>query len=187
MSLEFFSTAPDTLYEYEIDWRDHPTFGRLPLDFQMTMNTSAYEFADAPAVRLLAPTPTFVTCCKQGCFNYDLDEGQSVLLADNADSMFPVHLHFDTPVAAVGAYVSADAAAGRDYVRQVAVRLEGDTQWTTFTLAAPLSKQRGTAPFLAVRANGGSRIEEIGFDVMNVPGNTGSVRQVAIGSLFFTP
>ena len=65
--------------------------------------------------------------------------------------------------------------------------LEGETQWTTFTLAAPLTKQRGTAPFMAVRANGGSRIDEIGFDVMNVPGNTGSVRQVAIGPLFFTP
>lgn len=186
MSLAFFTTPPDTDFEYVIDWLDHPS-GRLPLGEFLNMDTSVYEFADAPTLRLLAPTPTSVSCCRQGFFNCDLDEGESVLLADNRDSMFPVHVHFDTPVSEVGAYVSADAATGRDYKREIAVLLEGDTQWQTFTLAAPLTKERGSAAFLAVRANGGSRISEIGFDVMNVPGVAAKVRRIAVGPLYLTP
>jgi hypothetical protein len=186
MSLVFLDTPPDAAFEYVIDWLDHPS-GRLTLEVPLDLDTSVYEFADAPTLRLLAPTPTSVSCCQQGHLSVDLDEGDTLLLADNRDSMFPVHLHFDTPVSEVGAYVSADAATGRDYKREIAVLLEGQTQWQTFTLVAPLTKNRGTAAFMAVRANGGSRISEIGFDVMNVPGVPAKVRRVAIGSLYLTP
>ncbi len=186
MTLEFLDTPPQTKFDFIIDWLDHPS-GRLPLGEALGMDTSVYEYDDAPTLRLLAPTPTIVSCCRQGLFNADLDENETVLLADNRDSMFPVHMSFDPPVSSVGAYVSADAATGRDYKREIAVLLEGDTQWQTFTLVAPLTKNRGTSAFMAVRANCGARIAEVGFDVMNVPGVPAKVRRVAIGPLYVTP
>ncbi len=186
MSVIFLDEPPAAAYEYRIDWLDHPS-GRLALGEVLGMDTSVYQFDDPLTVRLLAPTPTSVSCCRQGFVSVDLDEGETLLLADNRDSMFPVHVAFDTPVSKVGAFVSADAATGRNYKREMAVLLEGQTQWQTFTMVAPLTKNRGTAAFLAVSATNGSRIAEIGFDVMNVPGVVAKVRRVAIGSLYVTP
>jgi hypothetical protein len=187
MSLQFFDTPFDD-YEFELDWLDHPRLGRLPLESRLRMNMRDYEFEDPPAVRIVSQGPTFVSSCRFTGFNGDLDEGATVLLGRQSSNIYPVHLRFDVPVRELGAYVSADAALGNDYMRHVAVLLEGQAQWERpFHRVAALSDVRGSAPFLALNANGGPRIAEVAFDVTNVPGGAGSVTQVAIGSLFYTP
>ncbi len=187
MSLEFFDTPFDD-YEYELDWLDHPALGRLPLESRLRLNMRTYEFEDPPTVRIVSQVQTFVSSCRFTGFNGDLDEGATVLLGRQTANIYPVHLRFDAPVRAIGAFISADGMLGNDYMRHVAVLLEGDTQWQRpFQRVAPLSDVRGSAPFLAVSANGGPRIAEVAFDVTNVPGGAGSVAQVAIGSLFYTP
>jgi hypothetical protein len=184
-----FDTAqPSTAFEYVADWRQHPSRGELPRGARLTMNTRLYDYDDPAPIEVVPGAPAFVGCCEQGGFNYDFGEGDTVLLADNLDDSYPLHLRFEQPVSEIGAYVSADAAADVDYERRVAVKLVGEATWRpAFVHVAPLTSHRGTAPFLTVRANGGPRIAEVGFDVTNLPGRSGTINQVAIGPLFFSP
>lgn len=188
MNITFERSVPDEPFEYVADWRLHPTVGTLPLGWRMTRNTRVYGYDDPAPLRLLDNFPTLVSCCQPGGFNYDIHEGDSVLLADNAEDGYPLHVKFDQPVSAFGTQVSADAAADRDYERRVAVRLSGENTWReAFVHVAALTSVKGTAPFLTVRAINGARIAEVGFDVTNLPGSVGNILQVAIGPLYFSP
>lgn len=167
------------------EWKENPDAGVLPPRWRYLAPTNVYGYGDL-TLTLSIDTEVTLMVCRQKFFNGDFAEGASCILGANEGANLPIHITFDPPVARVGAFVSADTKPGEDYLRQLGVKALGADDWDVLTATAPITRKRGSAPFLGARYGAGTRISEIWFDVVNVPGNNFDIAQVAIGNLFYT-
>lgn len=167
------------------EWKENPDAGMLPPRWRYVAPTNVYDYGDL-VVTLSIDSDVTLMVCRQKFFNGDFAEGASCVLGLNEGANLPIHITFDPPVARVGAFVSADTTPNQDYLRQLGVKAAGANDWDVVTVTAPVTRKRGSAPFLGARYTGAARIGEVWFDVVNVPGNNFDIAQVAIGNLYFT-
>lgn len=170
-----------------VDWAEHPDQGALTPIVQYDVMSNRYDFGDQRITIDIKGPAVFFSVCNFNFLNANFVEGDSVLLGDNEASKMPVHLLFDPPLRGVGAHVSAVGPAGRDYLGQMWVRLDGTGAWEPLARTGRLNKQRqGDAPFLGAKGRAGNLITEAWFDVVD-PNNKINFSQVAINNLHFLP
>ena len=173
-------------FDLEVDWKIRPSSPNAPLLPVWRYNdpTAVYKFNDNFSITISIERAVYLSCCKAGFFNYDLNQDESVLLGDNIGSNLPIHLVFDPPISALGAYGSADTTPGEEYQRLLAILPDDDQSWQILSSTAPVTRTRGAATFMGATATGNSRIKEMWFDMINIPGNSYDIRQVGIGTLY---
>jgi hypothetical protein len=180
------TTFDPTAFAHFIDWGQNPTEGVLAPDHRYNSRTCQYARPDITAV-LSIDRAVFYTTCSANFFNGDFAQNANVVLGDNIGSNLPIHVTFRVgDVTKIGMHISAVTVPGTQYFRQLGVRARGRKQWQTFTVKARISSSRGTAAFLGAEALPGEFIEEFWVDVVNVPGGSADIRQVAIGDLYFS-
>jgi hypothetical protein len=175
---------PDHFFDQFIEWRDNPTQGPLPLT-SYSDEMAAYDFGDFK-VTIDISIGVSLARCKAGSFPADFAEDADVLLGKNSGSNLPIHLTFDRPISAVGAFVSPDAPRDRQYIRKLGVKVVGENDWFPLVRTAAFTSSRQTATFLGAESTNGTKITEVWFDVVNVPGSIANIRKVAISNLYFS-
>ncbi|MFP8779520.1 hypothetical protein [Hydrogenophaga sp. RWCD_12] len=183
--VSFHSDPNEFSDAFFLDWTDHPGQGPVDVPKAMTKSLQSYHFNEGTITVDIGGPPVALSRCTVQGFNYNFASGDPVLLGDNLAGKMPIHLLFDPPLRGLGSQVSASGPVGRDYLAQMAVRLD-DGKWESFAEVATLSRQRGSAPFMGARAIGGRSISEAWFDVVD-PANKVDFLRVAINHLFFEP
>jgi hypothetical protein len=178
------TSNPDGVFDQFIEWSDNPTEGPLPLT-SYSDAMAAYDYGDFK-VSIDLSSEVILAKCKTGSFAGDFDEGADVLLGTNSGSNLPIHLTFDRPISALGAFVSPDGPRNLQYIRKMGVKVVGQNDWIPLVRTAAFLGARKTATFLGAESTNGTKITEVWFDVVNVPGNVAKVRKVAIGNLYFS-
>lgn len=176
-------------FSHLVDWVNHPTQGSLLKTVSRWVynkTTTSYAYQECTVgITIRRDHRVKLTRCGANNFVADFEDDACVLLGPNAPGALPIHLVFDPPILALGAFMSAEATAGLTYTRQLSTKLEGAADWDVVTRSAPISTNQNTATFLGAETANGARITEAWFDVFNEPGNPDDVGQVAIGNLYF--
>jgi hypothetical protein len=96
-----------------------------------------------------------------------------------------IHLHFDTPVKALGTCMSADGTLGQAFLAQI--ELEDPNTGMRFSCATPavFSDVVGTAPFVGVQGDAGEVIEDAWLDVKS--DDVQALGWVAMNQLWILP
>jgi hypothetical protein len=175
---------PDHFFDQFIEWSDNPTEGLLPFT-SYSDAMAKYDFGDFK-VSIDISNEVKLAKCKAGSFPGDFAEDADVLLGINSGSNLPIHLTFDRPISALGAFVSPDGPRNLQYIRKLGVKVVGQPEWIPLLRTAGFSSSRQTATFLGAESTNGTKITEAWFDVVNVPGSIANVRKVAIGNLYFS-
>jgi hypothetical protein len=181
-----FSTDPaDIADPFLTDWTDHPTQGRIDVPRVVTKSLQSYHYEEATITIDIAGPPMRLSRCTVQGFNYNFASGDDVLLGDNLPGTRPVHLTFAPALRALGAQVSASGPVNSNYRPRLRVRLDDGTEHE-MALAAPvpLTRRRGSAPFLGAEASNGRTIAEAWFDLADAA-NPPVFQAVAINHLLW--
>ncbi len=167
---------------WRVPWREHPILGPLN-DGPVATPRDVYDWGDFK-VEVLCDVTVNLSTCAQNSEDLNFDEGDSLLVGDNLPSLMPIRLKFTPSVRAVGSKVCPNANGNSAYAAQVGVKIAGTQNWFAQMRPGVASNNRGTAPFVGLRAPAGKRIDQVFFDVLAMPG-AGAMPRVSINDLYF--